>query len=193
MSRSRPPREASSAIGGGEAVTSSATMTSCDPPASTRVGEASRAIPAVGDGEVTTSSVAVSDHNPLASTRVGEARRAAPCRAMRTRRACRRGRLPRRDGGVCVSGLAPNGRMSVSWPSPVATKLRLPNRITVDVGCGHGPSAILETRGNEDKMSRSATPTWRANCRCPDPLVRHQLVMMMRVPSPRWLMQEATQ
>ena len=30
-------------------------------------------------------------------------------------------------------------------------------------------------------------------CRCPDPVVRHQLVMMLRVPSPRWLMQEATQ
>ena len=30
-------------------------------------------------------------------------------------------------------------------------------------------------------------------CRCPDPGVGHQLVMMLRVPRPRWLMQEATQ
>ena len=30
-------------------------------------------------------------------------------------------------------------------------------------------------------------------CRCPDPAVWTQLVMMLRVPRPRWLMQEATQ
>ena len=30
-------------------------------------------------------------------------------------------------------------------------------------------------------------------CRCPDPTVQIQLVMMLRVPHPRWLMQEATQ
>ena len=30
-------------------------------------------------------------------------------------------------------------------------------------------------------------------CRCPDLAVRTQLVMMLRVPRPRWLMQETTQ
>ena len=39
------------AVGGGEAVMSSATAPGCDPLASTHVGEAGRAIPAVGDGE----------------------------------------------------------------------------------------------------------------------------------------------
>ena len=101
------------AMGGGEVVTSSATVTGCDPPASTRVGEARRAVPAVGDGEVTTSSVAAPDRDPLASTHVGVARRAAPRRAMRTHRACRRGRLLHRNDGVGVSGLAPDGWMSV--------------------------------------------------------------------------------
>ena len=32
-----------------------------------------------------------------------------------------------------------------------------------------------------------------AYCRCLDPAVQHQLVMMLRVPVPRWLMQELTQ
>jgi len=67
---------------------------------------------------------------------VGVARRAAPRRAMRTRRACRRGRLPRWDSGVGVSELALDWRMSVPWPSPVATKSRLPNQITYPAGSG---------------------------------------------------------
>ena len=46
--------------------------------------------------------------------------------------------------------------------------------------------------GTKEKC-HAAPPTWRANCRCPDPVVRTQLVMMPRVPRPRWLMQEATQ
>jgi len=124
------------AVGGGEAVTSSATAPGCDLPASSHVGEAGRAVLAVGDGEVTASSVAAPDCDPLASTQVGVARRAAPRRAMRIRCACRRGRLPRRDGGVGVSGLAPDGRMSVPWPPSVATKSRLPNQITYPAGSG---------------------------------------------------------
>ena len=40
------------------------------------------------------------------------------------------------------------------------------------------------SNGNKREMSRSG-PTWRANCRCPDPAVRTQLVMMLRVPRPR--------
>ena len=155
-SRSRTPRKA--------AMTSSTTALGCDPPASTRVGEAGRAIPAVGDGEVTTSSVATPDCDPLASTHVGVARRAAPRRAMRTRRACRRRRLPRRDGGVGVSGLAPDGRMSVPWPSPVATKSRLPNQITYPAGSGsetpmgNGLDLLAipgDQMGTKEKMSRS--------------------------------------
>ena len=46
--------------------------------------------------------------------------------------------------------------------------------------------------GTKEKC-HAAPPTWRANSRCPDPVVRTQLVMMLRVPRPRWLMQEATQ
>ena len=122
------------AVGGGEVVTSSATAPGCDPPASTRVGEAGRAVPVVGDGDVTASSVAAPDCDPLASAHVGVARRAAPRCAMRNRHACRRGCLSRQDGGVGVSGLAPDGRMYVPWPSLVATKSRLPNQITYPAG-----------------------------------------------------------
>jgi len=153
------------AVGGGEVVTSSATAPGCDPPASTRVGEAGRAVPAAGDGEVTTSSVAAPDCDPLASTHVGVARRAAPRRAMRTRRACRRRGLPRRDGGIGVSGSAPDGRMSVPWPSPVAMKSRLPNQITYPAGngseapMGNGLYLVAIPRdqmGTKREMSRSA-------------------------------------
>src|SRR6185295_11148129 len=82
---------------------------------------------------------------------------------------------------------------SMSKPLPVATKWRLPNRSTVPAGSGRGLFAIQETRENEDKMSRSATPTWRANCRCPDPAVRHQLVKSCVIHHPGWLMQKITQ
>ena len=113
------------AVGGGEVVTSSATAPGCDPPASTHVGEAGRAIPAVGCDEVTTNFVAAPGCDPLASTRVGGARRAAPRRAMRTHHACLRGRLPRRNGGVGVGSgredvraMAIAGRGEVGTPEP---------------------------------------------------------------------------
>ena len=147
------------AVGGGEEVTSSTMAPGCDSPASTHVGEAGRAVPAVGDGEVTASSVAAPNCDPLASTHVGVARRAALHRAMRTRCACRRGRLPCRDGGVGVSELAPNGRMSVPWPSPVAMKSRLPNQITYPVGNGLDLLAIPgDQMGTKEKCHAAALP-----------------------------------
>ena len=127
------------------------------------------------------------------STHMGELSRAALRRSMRAYRVRWPERLLRRVGGVGVSGLASGGRSSMSKPLPVATKSRLPNRSTVPAGSGRGSSAIQETRENEDKMSRSAAPTWRANCRCPDPAVRHQLVKCCVIPHPGWLMQEITQ
>ena len=60
-----------------------------------------------------------------------------------------------------------------------------------------------EEMGSVGKKSKKNSDTWvpwlvvgieeRYRCRCPDPMVRHQLVMMLCVPRPRWLMQEATQ
>ena len=69
-----------------------------------------------------------------------------------------------RDGGIGMSGLAPDGRMSVPWPSPIATKSRLPNQITypagsrseVPMGNGLDLLAILgDQMGTKREMSRS--------------------------------------
>ena len=38
--------------------------------------------------------------------------------------------------------------------------------------------------GTKEKR-HAVTPTWRVNCRCPDPAARTQLVMLLRVPCPR--------
>ena len=83
---------------------------------------------------------------------------------MCSRRACRCGRLPRRDGGVGMSGLAPDGRMYVPWPSLVATKSRLPNQIAYPAGSGsetpmgNGLDLLAipgDQMGTKEKMSRN--------------------------------------
>jgi hypothetical protein len=45
------------------------------------------------------------------------------------------------------------------------------------------PVCHLGDKKNDDKVTQRP-PTWSANCRCPDPVVRHQLVKMLRDPSP---------
>ena len=76
---------------------------------------------------------------------------------------------------------------------PVALNSRLPNQITYPAGSGsEAPIAngldLLAIPGDQmgtKEKCHAVAPIWCANCRCPNPAVRTQLVMMLCVPRPR--------